>query len=171
VPFLRPDEEGTEGCVTTPTSIKAGIQTFMPTDLRRGDAEFNGNGPCIKLQIDLTLRDGATRLVAKIQMTAWECNADDLPTGDGTTVNGSTEIELFRAGSGERIVGFNAQPSLPHEYHDSNTADDPFSFGGNSPVEQLIFTGDTNGSEAGTRTKVVIYFRPFEVDVERCSEP
>ena len=34
------------------------------------------------------------------------------------------------------------------------------------PVERLIFVGDTRGNEAGTRTKVDIFFREFRIEVE-----
>ncbi len=70
-----------------------------------------------------------------------------------------------------RIVSHNdVEPSFRHGYRDGGHPDDIRTFHSPAMIEKIIYTGDTYGDEAGTRTQAQIFFRELRVDVEECGE-
>lgn len=151
--------------------ITPGKQSFIPVHIR-GDREYKGHGPCIRF--DLNIREDAEGkvLAAYYEMEAFECDDNmSKPHPDYTTAKESKRVELLNLQNnpGERIISYNLSSRMSFDYIDDDIQDDIFQFGGNNPVEKLIFVGDTDGPEAGTKTGVTIHFRPIEIKIEKCN--
>ena len=142
---------------------------FVPKRVR-GDAEFDGHGPCVRFSLDLRTQDAGTMLLASYYMHAYECSGSfDSPQSDYTAAEERRETILFSAGPGSKILGYNVANSMTEAYIDTDSSDDFFSYGGANPVQSLQFTGDTSGDEAGTETGVQIVLREMRVKVENCA--
>ncbi len=158
-------------CTTRIERITGDPESFVPPHTR-GDKDFNGNGPCVGFGISLNLDTERTRLSASYNMLAFECDNDfSTSVYDYTTARGAGNTLLFQVtGSNEQILGHNLDSNrLETRYIDDDHSDDIRTFAGISPIEKLIFTGDTSGDEAGTETGVEIFFREIEVQVESCT--
>jgi hypothetical protein len=108
-------------------------------------------------------------LTATIYMDAWECPDDySKIRSDYTQAIGSKTITLYTAASDETILSFNVQSSFHDQYIDDDVHQDFRYFGGTSPIDKIEYTGDTKGSEAGTRTGAKITFRPIKLQIEKC---
>ncbi|HJQ39636.1 MAG TPA: hypothetical protein VKB93_21030 [Thermoanaerobaculia bacterium] len=156
-------------CTTREERVRAAPQTFIPPHVA-GDQEFFGHGPCVRFRLELRLDAMRNELTAFFDMKAFECDgAFDRPQSDFTAAEGSGQAALFRvANPADQIESFNVDPVSTFDYIDNDELDDMATFAGRNPVEKLIFTGDTSGSEAGTRTKVEIYFRELPIRVREC---
>jgi photosystem II stability/assembly factor-like uncharacterized protein len=158
-------------CSETTLTVPGLTRLFVPPHTQ-GDREFDGNGPCVRFSLDLRKVDDGTALEATYAMHAFECAGSfQNPKDDFTAAFGTRPEVLVSAGPGGRILGYSADGSFSHSYVDTNHADDSFAFGGNAPVSDLRFVGDTSGSEAGSKTGVFITFRPIPVRMETCSIP
>ena len=143
---------------------------FVPPKAGGGDADYDGNGPCVDFRLALQLEDGDKTLAAKYQMHAFECAGDfSKPKADFTSAKGEEKIDLKIASPRGRILGYDVDNSVMQQYIDTNHSDDVFSFAPPSPVKTLRFVGDTVGDEAGTRTGVFITFRQITVELETCA--
>jgi hypothetical protein len=143
---------------------------FVPPKEGGGDADFDGNGPCVDFRLALQLEDGDKTLAAKYRMHAFECAGDfSKPKADFTSAKGEEEIVLKTTSPRGRILGYDADTGVMQQYIDTNHSDDVFSFGPPSPVKTLRFVGDTDGDEAGTRTGVFITFQQITVELETCA--
>jgi hypothetical protein len=134
--------------------------------------------------LSLEVEDGGRTLAAKYRMHAFECR-DDLPNpfanprNDYTAAKGHDEITLKVASPGGRILGHDVDTAMQMRYVDITTgapgtaADDVFDYPApsTSPVEKLVFVGDTVGPEAGTRTGVHITLRQMNLRLESCIPP
>jgi hypothetical protein len=156
-------------CSTRTQLVTGDPQSFIPPHVK-GDKEFYGRGPCVRFDLRLQADPEGQSITARYSMDAYECNDDFYkPAGDNTTARGSGSVVLFRvSGPGERILGHNLNNYMYWQYIDTNTNKDVFTFAGVEPAEKLEFVGDTDGSEAGTKTGVTIYFREMRVQVETC---
>ena len=103
-------------------------------------------------------------------MRAFECNRDfSQVQRDFTTAEGSGTIELFTIENpSDRIVGYSFD-NMDFEYIDDGFEEDRFTFPHTELIQELVFTGDTDGDEAGTATKADITFREMNVKVETCT--
>ena len=164
-------------CTTTEKVISPGTDTYIPPAVEytqhggggHPDKEFDGNGPCVTLYLVLTLDPSRRILTATYAIHAWECPNDfDKIREDYTEAFGTRTITLFQAAEDERILSYNVLSSFDHRYIDTNTRPDIMNFGGLSPVEELEYVGDTDGSEAGTKTSVKVTFRQIKLQIEKC---
>jgi hypothetical protein len=148
-----------------------GHQIFIPPHTN-GDADYHVHGPCINYDIyDIRPEEDGKKLVAKMFMSAYECNSDGSGRADYTTAQGGTDVVLMIAGPGEKILGHDRQIPFKYSYRDQDTDDDVFPFTGATPVEKLVFVGNTLGDEAGTKTKVTTYFAKTAVTIKKCNVP
>lgn len=156
-------------CTTRTVMVTGDSQTFIPPHVT-GDQEFDGHGPCVRFRLGLNVDPLRSVLVANFNMNAFECDdAFARPRSDYTRAAGDGQAVLFRvANPGDQIESFNVDSSFTFDYIDNDVQDDIYPFAGTSPVERLLFTGDTDGSEAGTRTKVDIFFRELRITVREC---
>ena len=128
--------------------------TFVPPRTN-GDAEFNGNGPDIAARVDVLKTPSIVS--ARVSMSALETG------GDHTTAAGFQDFVLYRADPGEVIDDILSGTQDFFAYRDSNLTIDSFGRPSGGPVFRYEFTGDTDGDEAGTRTKVVVSFNPLRL--------
>jgi hypothetical protein len=132
--------------------------TFVPPHVGSGDREFDGNGPRVNSVITLLPSPGI--LQAQVYMRAIETKSD------WTEAAGSQIFELYRPPAGWAIADVPGTRQVAHSYTDSNHDDDSFSLGG-GPVARLVYVGDTDGDEAGTRTKVTVTFNRIPVELHQ----
>lgn len=125
------------------------------------DSDFNGNGPEVEARVEL-LNNG-TAVSARLFMSAKETKPD------WTWAQGSRTDQLYIPDPGwqvaELLVPSGDDGKCPPQstcfaYTDTNRQPDIFA-AGNGPVQRFEFTGDTNGSEAGTRTGMTVTFNPL----------
>jgi len=143
--------------------------TFTPPHIR-GDQDFAGHGPCVRLRGSLEVDPEGSAINARIRMLARECDGEQRSQSDFTTASGETSVQLHKVPDGTRILGFDLDPIFEDNYRDSNHGDDLRTFAGTSIFEKIRYVGDTGGDEAGTRTQVELFFRRIELRVEQCSE-
>jgi len=150
---------------------------FVPPKVGGGDADYDGNGPCVDFRLALRLEDGDKTLAAHYRMHAFECDGNFMkPRHDFTTAKGEEKLVLKIASPRGRIIGYNANSTMSQSYIDTNHSSDDFDyfdpnsnlFNPFSPVKKLSFVGDTVGDEAGTRTGVFITFSAMRVELETC---
>jgi subtilase family protein/peptidase inhibitor I9 len=150
---------------------------FVPPKVGGGDADYDGNGPCVDFKLALRLEDGDKTLAAHYRMHAFECDGNFMkPRHDFTTAKGEEKLILKVASPRGRIIGYNANSTMSQSYIDTNHSSDDFDyfdpnsnlFNPFSPVKKLSFVGDTVGDEAGTRTGVFITFSAMRVELETC---
>jgi hypothetical protein len=150
---------------------------FVPPKVGGGDADYDGNGPCVDFRLALRLEDGDKTLAAHYRMHAFECDGNFMkPRHDFTTAKGEEKLILKVASPRGRIIGYNANSTMSQSYIDTNHSSDDFDyfdpnsnlFNPFSPVKKLSFVGDTVGDEAGTRTGVFITFSAMRVELETC---
>lgn len=161
-------------CPVRTEEVPGQIVLFVPPDVGGEDADpdYKGHGPCVDFRFSLELEDGGRTLAAKSRMHAYECAGDfNKPQHDFTVAKGYDEIPLKVASPRGRILGHDVDTAMKHQYIDSNHADDVFDFPAPSPVERLVFVGDTKGEEAGTKTGVFITLRTIRLRIESCAPP
>ena len=155
-------------CSITPQDLASNlVENYIPPHVH-GDKDFGGNGPCMRLDISLSVDAAKRNLNATIKLDAYECRGNWTPKNDVTRAKGMKTITLFTADEGETITGFNAATYFRDTYRDTNH--NPFIsyYAGTSPVEKVEWIGDTGGKEAGTKTGVTITFKQLKVNVQRC---
>ncbi|MDH4275825.1 MAG: hypothetical protein OEW08_12380 [Gammaproteobacteria bacterium] len=143
-------------CKTKVQTIDAGKVTFVPPHTR-GDTEFGGHGPNVYSKISLQKTNNA--LSSTVYMKAVETKSD------WTTAEGSKEFPLYTVDPGWRINSIVGTTSTSHNYTDSNHTNDVFNLGAGGPVSRLVYVGDTDGKEAGTRTQVEATFNPIRLEL------
>ncbi len=167
--------EKTLTCDTTEKPINPGTVTFIPPAVENSeyggkpDKEFKGHGPCVTLDCVLNLNPARKVLTATIHMDAWEC-PDDFAyiKKDYTQAIGSKTITLYSAASDETILSYSVESTFHDQYIDNDVHQDFRYFAGITPIEKIEYTGDTEGSEAGTRTGAKITFRTIKLQIEKC---
>jgi hypothetical protein len=153
---------------TVPIPSDARLFSFVPREQTGDDADFDGEcqiGASAKLMIQPS---DATKLVLQLQMHAFEL-------GKGTTeVMGVSDLNdaafvVFEAESGYQIeeilkphpadrIDFKDDDHDVDFPHDSSSGDPPL-------VKQWRFVGDTDGDEAGTRTRMSVKLEDIIVRV------
>jgi hypothetical protein len=148
-----------------------GVPHTLTPPHTRGDTDFAGHGPCIRLRGRLGLDPEGTAITATLNMRARECNDDNSLRSDFTTASGSDSVELYKAPSpSTRILGFDLSPVFEDTYRDSDHEDDLRTFAGTNMFEKIRYVGDTRGDEAGSRTQAEVFFRRLQVQLEECTE-
>jgi len=135
--------------------------TFMPPRTR-GDGDFGGHGP--KINVTVTLAVDPQSISARVYMKAKETK------DDWTTAEGAHVFSLYTPDPGWRIDRVVGSLSAAHSYTDGNHTIDSFNLGSGGPVKRLDYDGDTDGDEAGTRTKVNIRFNELRVELTQTGE-
>jgi hypothetical protein len=123
--------------------------------LVRGDGEFGGNGPTIRILGSLTTTPAAVNL--RLAMAAKETK------NDWTTVNGTTSFTVFAAPSGfaiEKVASVTRGDFVETTRQNWDPEDRELGSGG--LFKHLKITGDTDGSDAG-KTRVRASLNTIEV--------
>jgi hypothetical protein len=136
----------------TPQSI-----TYIPPKTGSGDGDFDGNGPKVIVKVSLIVRP--KQLSALVYMSAKETQ------DDWTHAEGWREFPLYSPDPGWSINSVVGDLSSDYQYTDSNHTDDSFDLGSGGPVKRLVFVGDTDSDEAGTRTKADIAFNALRMEL------
>ena len=122
--------------------------TYIPPHTR-GDREFDGNGP--KVRISCYIYPRSKYAFLRVYMKAEETKKD------WTTAEGHSDRHYFyTAPSGWHIKEILTQTNYPGilEYTDTNHEEDLFY----NTLGEFKIVGDTRGDEAGTKTKIDINF-------------
>lgn len=128
--------------------------SFLIPPHTRGDRDFGGHGPRIWCNVDVAVRN-QREIWAKVQMTARETRPD------WTTAQGS---DSFRSCTHDRPIRQIVSDQASSVFHeDSDHEEDVIHNGGGELVREFLFVGNTRGSEAGTRTGVVLTFNPIRI--------
>ncbi len=126
---------------------------FQPPQVGEGDADFDGHGPEVEVTVDLSIGgEMGQQIVATVTMDALEVG------GDGTRAMGSETFVLYEHSS--PIASIDSAASDSASYTDIDWQVDRLPVGGGC-AREFVVVGDTNGSEAGTRTAVTIDFNPI----------
>ncbi|WP_437677735.1 hypothetical protein [Sorangium sp. So ce131] len=129
---------------------------FVPPHVG-GDAEYNGHGPSVGLQVELSVFND-NELWAAVTMDALETRSD------WTRATGTAWYRLHTANG--TIVDVSSPTAFVHTYTDTDHAHDIFSFAPGSLVQKLDYVGDTRGNDAGRKTGVRVYFNPITIVTE-----
>ncbi len=135
--------------------------TWRPPRAGSGDADFKGHGPEVTSSVTLVPAPGVLR--ARVHLKARETKKD------WTEASGSNDFELYRPPSGWAIERLPGATSASHQYTDSNHGEDRFELGGGL-VKRLVYVGDTDGKEAGTRTQVTVSFNRIPVELRQTTD-
>jgi hypothetical protein len=157
-------------CNLTTKKVQLGNAEFYPPHTR-GDTDFDGNGPRIWVGVRWRLRE-SRRVDVEISMTAKETQSDY------TSVSGLKLLEgVYVAGPNEvieQIVG-KQRSSLTPPFVDTDHETDDLPQGSSGPALRYSIVGDTDGNEAGSKTKVIVIFNPLEVAIYKqlsnCTSP
>jgi hypothetical protein len=141
-------------CQSKIVAFTPGQVTYVPPHTN-GDREFDGNGPAVTARVDLLVRPQS--IDARVYMRARETESD------WTTAEGTKEFPLYKPDPGWQITGVVESTVTTHSYTDSNHSLDSFDKGSGSAVRRFVFVGDTEGDEAGTRTKVDVAFNQLRI--------
>jgi hypothetical protein len=76
--------------------------------------------------------------------------------GDGTTARQKKVVRVLRAPPDLKIVRIEGITRSEREYIDTDYDEDTYDETGQQPVRRFKFKGDTVGSEAGTKTQVIL---------------
>lgn len=150
-----------EGPRVADKTIEIGNLSHTPPKVGDGDADFNGNGPRVTASAHLQVRNG-TELWVVLSMHAKETKKDY------TEVRGSEEFRVYtvedpRHQTIETII---SDQWTQHRYTDTDHADDAFYKGSAELVNEFVFTGDTKGKEAGSRTAMSVSFNPVTIRIQ-----
>lgn len=133
---------------------------FIPPHTR-GDREFNGHGPAVRVTAQLLLTSRNVRV--RVAMFAQET----MP--DRTTADGIRDYLLYTAPFGRCVTSTTIGPADELQYVDTDHAvdlfagRDPYSF-----VRQYAVIGDTSGNDAGVDTGVAVSTKSFTVQTVAC---
>lgn len=154
-------QPATPVCESKLVRFSPGKVTFMPPRTR-GDGDFGGHGP--KVYVSVTLLTTPQEITARVHMRAKETK------DNWTTAEGSRVFSLFSPDPGWRIDRVVGSQIASHTYTDGNHAVDSFNQGSGGPVKRLEFVGDTDGDEAGTRTKVEVAFNDLRIELTQTAD-
>ncbi len=117
--------------------------------LIKGDSEFAGNGP--RVRVSGSLSNTPNRIELRLAMNARETKSD------WTEVSGFKMFEVYRAPAGFAIERIASATSQNHSYmvNQNSSIDSPETqnLGGGGVFKTLAIVGDTDGNDAG-RTRI-----------------
>jgi hypothetical protein len=131
---------------------------FLIPPRTRGDGEFKGHGPRIRISTRLYVSD-QQKIKARVWMHFEETQSDS------TTSSGIYTLDVYDGSldNVRRINGIVSPRSSTYLDYEQETGHDPFTRPGEGPVREYHIVGNTRGDEAGTRTKVLIHFNPIRI--------
>jgi len=150
---------------SVPEMVKTNFKTivWIPPHTN-GDKEFDGHGP--KMKSHVYLKHDGFRVYAQIYLWAQETKHD------WTTASGYSQwVEIYSAPNSYRInkikdptVYSNILRSASGiDYIDSNTQDHIIE----TTIGRATLVGDTNGSEAGSKTKITLGLKQFFIEIQK----
>ncbi len=154
--------------------VELGGIDFTPLHIA-GDRDFKGHGPLVELVAEVRVNTSLNVIEFRVSMAAeeWE---NGQPKDDYTTAAGWSRWYRIRPPAGKRFVALaEGQPThFLHGYLDTDHENDTFLFPAGGLIEQLTYTGDIRGEDAGIATGVLAWFRPVRalvVDADDGDEP
>lgn len=151
-------QPATPVCATQVAQLDGLTITYRPPRTGSGDADFHGNGPSVSSSVALV--PSGSLLQVRAQMRARETKAD------WTEASGQQYFELYRPPTGWAIERLPGATYAAHSYVDSNHTLDSFELGGGL-VKRIVYTGDTDGDEAGKRTQMTVTFNRIPVELRQ----
>lgn len=131
---------------------------FVP-DHRRGDRDFDGNGPAVTFDFTLDVRsDSVVAVATMVAAELWQNNSDS------TLAEGTQRTVLIDVDTGERIIGIDVPTSAIIEYVDDDHELDFFD--GRGPLADVQMIGDARGDDAGIKTRVYYRVKTFSATLE-----
>ncbi len=152
--------------------LQSSSLSFVPPHTR-GDGEYDGHGPRIDLSTTIRIRADGRAIEGQVSMKAEEWSggcASGSPRSDFTTAEGLLDwTAIAFAPDGKRILRI-VSPGSSGDFCfvDSDHDLDSHVIGG--LVQRYEVLGDTDGSEAGTKTRVTVFFNPIDVEAEDVPE-
>lgn len=151
-------------CKEEEKSFSPDVITFIP-EHTQGDREYNGNGPNVNARVSIYIDNNTVK--AKVYMRAKESKSD------WSTAEGSAVLNIYTAPSNRRIVSIVSDKETSINYIDSGHSEDFFEKGSGELIKRFAFVGDTDGDDAGTRTRVKVTFNRVVVklkEIGNCKE-
>jgi len=121
------------------------------------DADFDGNGPKVSIDVSIRIKPGTGELWADVSMSAKET------APDWTEAKGATTFFILRHDRPLTIAAPQAR-TYHFEYTDTNHDDDMDKGDAAGPVKKLVIVGDTRGYEAGTKTGVTVFLNKITLE-------
>lgn len=151
-------------CKEEEISFSPDIITFVPPHTR-GDREYDGHGPNVMARVNIYVDNNTIK--AKLYMRARETKSD------WSTADGSGVFTIYTVPSKKRILSIVSDKETDTNYIDSGYSEDFFEKGSGELIKRFAFIGDTDGHEAGTRTRVKVTFNKVVVrlkEIGNCKE-
>jgi hypothetical protein len=146
--------------LTIPNSRE--VVYFIPPKVGQGDADFHKRID-ITVEVQLRISNDKNKIEARLYMYAYE-GRHDWTEAEGY----SNWEEVYRTESGWELTRI-ISPLFERLQYLDQTCCDADLYRGKELVELWTILGDTDGSEAGTRTGVSVSFRPIRVELQRKS--
>jgi hypothetical protein len=147
--------------VTIPAKRIPSVLRFIPPWVSGGDREFGGHGPDVR--VDANLLVAPHTIDVELAMTAQETE------WNWTRARGAVVRRLYTAQPGRCIQSVTAGRFDTLQYRDTDhTADIFLGKTSNSFIQRYDVVGDTNGQEAGIKTGVAAFTKPFTVRTRSC---
>lgn len=147
----------TPPCTRTDVISQPFSYTYLPPYTGAGDRDLFGNGD---IRVEVRRETTDSTVDARIYMKARQYN-DDHSAAEGT----SEPIRLFTAPGDKKIADVAAPVSDPPvTYRDTTWEIDNFG-GGGGLVDYYEISGDHNGDELGTWTKVKVQFNALHIQL------
>lgn len=128
-----------------------------------GNRDFNGDGP--RMVSHVYLKHDGKKVYVQIYLYAQETKSD------WTTAAGNSNwVEIYNVKEGYRINKINDPTDYLNILRTSNvdyvdTSIEDYII--ETVVGRAIIVGDTEGDEAGTRTKINLNLKPFQVEIQK----
>jgi len=145
------------------------VHKISPWKNKKGDNEFNDNGPCTKGNVEIYTKNNGTELWATGFVRMWEC-PDDFSKIKNDYTYGDTRVSLKLAtmDSGWRIKTI--KESLNDQFQNiDRTEDRTETFSGGGPVSQYLVQGDMSGDDLGS-SRVEVFFKTIKVTLEEIGD-
>ncbi len=152
-------QPSTPVCKVKDIQLDPGEINYIPPHKSGGDKDFDGNGPNVTGSVSLMI--GRNKITAYIYIEARETE------DNWTTASGSMDKTIYTAPDGWKIDHLENSAYDSVSYVDFNHEDDIFLRGFDGPVNRFIFTGDTDGDESGTRTKIQVKFNELRIRLKQ----
>ena len=144
-----------------PNLVVYPVHKKFPGKRKKGDNDFDDNGPCVRGNAGIFTKNNGRELWARSWVQMWEC-PDNLSKSrsDFTYGDKSKETKLATVEEGFRIKRLNISTTSDFQYIDKDHSTETIS--GSGPISQYRIHGDTEGSDLGS-SRVEISFRSISV--------
>lgn len=128
-----------------------------------GDKDFNGNGP--RMISHVYLKQDGTKVYAQVYLYAQETKSD------WTTATGTSNwIEIYSVKQGYRINKILESSEYLNILRANNidcVDESPDDYIMETVVGRAILVGDTTGDEAGSKTKITLNLKSFDIEIQK----